>query len=371
MTIYFDYTTLARWTGNPTGISRVMHLIGAELEKLDDTIVPVSFSEQEVLHRYDPDTREVGEQVEPTTGDVVLSAGASWDIPGLNDCLRHVRERGAKISVLFYDTIPDKFPYFYGPGFPDIYRNWLRDILSIAETSFSISENTKRDVIEFAERNRIPAPAISIIRLGDEIHREPTGSVTPRPEIAGLGRYVLTVGTVECRKNHIALVNAYRLMASEGRRDIPKLVIVGRQGWLDYSIQFQIENDPVISDSIVLMSDVSDGELDYLYSNAMFTVYPALYEGWGLPVAESLRYGKQCVTSPTSSMTEIAPDLTRFAHPLKVEEWARQIEALSHDPALLASETARVVAGYRGTTWKQSAGQVLAVLRAEPAFCNR
>jgi len=370
MTIYFDYTTLARWTGNPTGISRVMHLIGDALEQLDSSVVPVNFSEQQVLHRYDPSTGAGGESVEPTTGDIVFSAGASWDIPGLNDCLRRVRNAGAKISVLFYDTIPDKFPYCFGPGFPDIYRDWLRDILSIADASFAISANTKRDVEEFAARNGMPAPVISVIRLGDEIHRVPAGSITPRPDIAGLGKFVLSVGTLECRKNHIALVNAYRLMASDGKSNIPKLVIVGRQGWLDYSIKFQIENDPVIADSIVVMSDVSDAELDYLYANAMFTLYPALYEGWGLPVAESLRYGKQCITSATSSMTEIAPALTRFAHPLKVEEWARQIEVLSQDPVLLANETARIAEGYRGTSWKQSAEQVLAGLRAEQSVCS-
>jgi glycosyltransferase involved in cell wall biosynthesis len=364
MTIYFDYTTLARWTGNPTGISRVMHLIGDELEKLDSNIVPVCFSEQQVLHRYDPATGSTGDSVQPATDDIVFSAGASWDIPGLNDCLRRVRGEGVKVSVLFYDTIPDILPYTYGPGFADIYRSWLRDTLSIVDASFAISENTKRDVVEFAAKNGIAAPSISVIRLGDEIHRESPGSVIPRPEIAGLGKFVLAVGTVECRKNHIALVNAYRLMASEGKEDIPKLVIVGRPGWLDYSIKFQIENDPLIADQIVVMSDISDGELDYLYSNAMFTLYPALYEGWGLPVAESLRYGKQCITSATSSMVEIAPDLTRFAHPLKVDEWAQQIVMLSHDPELLATETARIVDSYRGTSWKESAEQVLGGLRA-------
>jgi hypothetical protein len=69
-------------------------------------------------------------------------------------------------------------------------------------------------------------------------------------------------------------------------------------------------------------------------------------------------------------MKEIAPELTRFAHPLKVEEWARQIEALSQDPVLLAKETARIVEGYRGTSWKQSAEQVLAGLRAEQTVCS-
>ncbi|MEN8514583.1 glycosyltransferase family 1 protein [Burkholderia sp. RS02] len=370
MAIYFDYTTLARWTGNPTGISRVVHLIGAELVKLDGDVVPVSFSEQEGLRYYDPSAKAMGDRVHLSPNDVIFSAGANWDIPGFNECLRKVRKEGAKVSILFYDTIPDKFPYFYGPGFPDIYRAWLRETLSLADFSFSISENTKRDVIEFAERSGLSAPEIKVIRLGDEIHRGEANSVVPRPEISGLGKYVLSVGTVECRKNHIALLNAYRLLASEGKSDLPKLVIVGRQGWLDYSIKFQVENDPAVSGIIFVMSDVSDAELDYLYANAMFTLYPALYEGWGLPVAESLRYGKQCVTSSTSSMTEIAPELTRFAHPLKVEQWARQIEELYLNPAQLSEETARVVTSYRGTSWMQSAEQVLTGLRSDKTVFN-
>ncbi|WP_231716653.1 glycosyltransferase family 4 protein [Burkholderia ubonensis] len=370
MGIYFDYTTLARWAGNPTGISRVVHLIGAELLKLDGDVVPVCFSEQEELRYYDPTAKAMGDRMHLSPNDVVFSAGANWDIPGFNDCLRRVREEGAKVSILFYDTIPDKFPYCFGPGFPDIYRAWLRDTLSFSDFSFAISENTKRDVIEFAKKNGLSAPEIKVIRLGDEIHRDVANSVAPRPEILGLGKYVLSVGTVECRKNHIALLNAYRLLASEGKSDLPKLVIVGRQGWLDHSIKFQVENDPVIADSIFVMSDVSDMELDHLYANAMFTLYPALYEGWGLPIAESLRYGKQCVASSTSSMTEIAPELTRFAHPLKVEQWARHIEELYLNPAQLSEETNRIVNGYRGTSWKQSAEQVLTGLQSDMTVIN-
>ncbi|WP_254223935.1 glycosyltransferase family 4 protein [Burkholderia multivorans] len=370
MAIYFDYTTLARWTGNPTGISRVVQLIGAELAKLDGDVVPVGFSEREELRYYDPSSKSMGGSVCLSRNDIIFSAGANWDVPGLNDCLRRVREEGVRVSILFYDTIPDKFPYFYGPGFPDIYRAWLRDTLSLADFSFSISENTKRDVIEFAERSGLRVPAIKVIRLGDEIHRSDTESMALRSDISNLDKYVLSVGTVECRKNHIVLLNAYRLLASEGKCDLPKLVIVGREGWLDYSIKFQVENDPAVAGKIFVMSDISDSELDYLYKNALFTVYPALYEGWGLPVAESLRYGKQCITSSTSSMMEIAPGLTRFAHPLKVEQWARQIEELYLNSTQLSEETARVVAGYRGTSWMQSAQQVLAGLRSDKMVFN-
>jgi len=201
-------------------------------------------------------------------------------------------------------------------------------------------------------------------RLGDKLAYLNNNNYIVNEDIKKLPPFILTVGTIEYRKNHITLINAYRLLVSEGNMDLPALVIVGRPGWLDNSLAYQIENDPSIHNLVHVYSDVSDDDLDYLYRNCLFTVYPSIYEGWGLPVAESLRYGKQCITSNSSSMLEIAPELTRFAHPLKVEEWARSIYELTNDPDMLARENSKVSESYLGTTWEQCANEILVSLKA-------
>ena len=81
-----------------------------------------------------------------------------------------------------------------------------------------------------------------------------------------------------------------------------------------------------LKEKILVLKGINDEELSWLYRNCMFTAYPSLYEGWGLPVAESLRYGKFCIASKISSVPEIAPDLTKLIDPLDAMEWYNTIK---------------------------------------------
>lgn len=201
-----------------------------------------------------------------------------------------------------------------------------------------------------------------MIRLGDEIkNRVDTNEV--RGKIQNLHDFILTVGTVEHRKNHIVFLNAYRLLVSEGSKILPLLVIVGREGFMNNNLVYQVEQDPLLKNKVIILNKVSDTELYYLYENCLFTAYPALYEGWGLPVAESLRHGKQCICSGTSSLLEIAPDITRFAHPLKASEWAKNIFDLYNTSAVLEEETNKVINNYKGTSWAETSAQLIKIIR--------
>ena len=260
--------------------------------------------------------------------------------------------------------MPFLVDFYENSKFGDYYGDWIVSTFELCSLSFAISENSAKDVYSLSTSKDIISNKPKAIRLGDKLAYLNNNNYIVNEDIKKLPPFILTVGTIEYRKNHITLINAYRLLVSEGNMDLPALVIVGRPGWLDNSLAYQIENDPSIHNLVHVYSDVSDDDLDYLYRNCLFTVYPSIYEGWGLPVAESLRYGKQCITSNSSSMLEIAPELTRFAHPLKVEEWARSIYELTNDPDMLARENSKVSESYLGTTWEQCANEILVSLKA-------
>jgi glycosyltransferase involved in cell wall biosynthesis len=95
----------------------------------------------------------------------------------------------------------------------------------------------------------------------------------------------------------------------------------------------------------------------------MFTLYPSIYEGWGLPIAESMNYGKPCITSNTSSMKEVAPEFTRFAHPLKLNEWVEHIQELSANDKILADESKRIKIEYTQSTWESAASKVMELIQ--------
>lgn len=140
---------------------------------------------------------------------------------------------------------------------------------------------------------------------------------------------------------------------------------------MDSDISFQIQHDKDINKYIEVLSGISDAQLADLYKNCLFTVYPALYEGWGLPVSESLGYGKICITSRSSSMVEIAPHLTPFANPLNPEEWAEQISRLINNRDLLAKESEKIHLEYKLTKWAHTASTVLEALERFSRTCHQ
>ncbi|WP_256252797.1 glycosyltransferase family 4 protein [Burkholderia ubonensis] len=360
--LFFDYSTMVRWHGRPTGIPRTVERLAHSFKTINPETLFISMDEE--LHgfrNFDLGTRQAGAAVEFVRGDSVFSCGANWAFACYNPVIRGLVASGVDFHQLFYDMIPTLFPHFYeqAEGYGNYMGNWTRETLDLVKSSFAISEATRHDVYAWTGVTE-EAKEIAVVRLGDELDvPESVDAGDAEKKFGYLGDFILSVGTLELRKNHVALMNAYRLLNADGKRELPNLVIVGRPGWLNNSLEFQCQHDPAIKGKVFVLSDISDGELDYLYRKCQFTAFPSLYEGWGLPIAESLRYGKQCVASSTSSMVEIAPDLVRLAHPLKPDEWARHILELTSSPAKLASENELIRSTYVGSTWDACARTIL------------
>lgn len=370
MKLVFDCTALSNWNGHPTGIQRVVIEIGRELSR----ILPITklgfFDEAGRCFRYDLDTQKPRDEISLVLGDMVLTAGSNWDFPEHHKRLVHLKKGGLLVGTIFYDIIPMVLPFSYGPGFQEIYAKWLIDALETSEIGFSISENTKKDIIRYAKKHDISCPPMFCIRLGDDVTESnelPSADVQKKAQKP----YILTVGTLEYRKNHIVLLNAYRYMIEEQGYDPPTLYIVGKKGWLDHEIEYQIDNDPRLTGRVNVLRGISDADLLALYQNAMFTLYPSFYEGWGLPVAESLCFGKPCIASGTSSMREIAPGLVRHAHPLMVNEWVVAIRALADNPVELQKDSELIRDGYVRCSWESTAKAIRDVLIGQyPALLN-
>lgn len=354
MKLIFDCTSLSNWKGHATGIQRVVIETGRELCRILPRANLGLFDDEGRCLRYDLDTRKVSEEIPLLPGDIVVTAGSNWDYPEHHLRMMRIKNSGLLVGTLFHDIIPMLLPHSYGPGFSDVYAAWFREALSASDVAFSNSEHTKQDIIRYANQNDITCPSVFCIRLGDEV---PESSETPSEEIIERtsNRYILSVGTLEYRKNHMILLNAYRYMIDVQAYEPPVLYIVGKKGWLDHDIEYQIDNDPRLTGRIVVLSGVSDADLSLLYQNSMFTVYPSFYEGWGLPVAESLCFGKPCIASGVSSMLEIAPGLVRHAHPLIVNEWVDSIRALADDLEELQKASDLIRCGYVRWSWESTA----------------
>jgi glycosyltransferase involved in cell wall biosynthesis len=122
--------------------------------------------------------------------------------------------------------------------------------------------------------------------------------------------------------------------------------------------------DERVNKRIVILDRVNDDELAVLYQHCLFTLYPSLYEGWGLPVAEALAFGKFCVASRTSSIPEVGGDLIDYCDPWNAQEWADTIRRYVQDRASLAARSRRIQQDFRSISWEETAATILQVARA-------
>jgi glycosyltransferase involved in cell wall biosynthesis len=140
-------------------------------------------------------------------------------------------------------------------------------------------------------------------------------------------------------------------MERHGAEAIPVLVFAGQIGWLVDDLLSELAASNYLDGKIVQMPGLMDAELRQAYRACMFTVFPSLCEGWGLPIAESLMQGKFCVASNRTSIPEVGGDLIDYFDPSSEDDALAKIERALLDPDYLAAREARLRAEYRPRTW--------------------
>jgi len=142
-------------------------------------------------------------------------------------------------------------------------------------------------------------------------------------------RYVLMVGTLEPRKNHVRALEAFQLFRMQTNQDW-RMVIVGSPGW-SYEPILQSAQDTGLGDAVVFLGHVSLAELGALYRSAGALFFPSLKEGFGLPILEAMALGCPVITSDRSSTAEVANSSAQLVDPLDVRAMAEGLHAVLGD----------------------------------------
>jgi glycosyltransferase involved in cell wall biosynthesis len=172
---------------------------------------------------------------------------------------------------------------------------------------------------------------------------------------------------VERRKNHEVLYRAWARMRDRGI--VPyRLVFVGMPGWGVNELRNDIRLDPRVKDDIVMLDRVDDAALAWLYRHAAFTVFPSLYEGWGLPVVESLGWGKFCIASSAASLPEAGGDLVEYIDPWDLPRWVDRLAYFMQHPGEVKARSERIAREYRTMPWRETCEQIHRVAVPAPVY---
>ncbi len=223
-----------------------------------------------------------------------------------------------------------------------------------ADLILAISEYTRRHFLSTFPA--FPSDRVAVVYPASRF--EGLGCTKPLDRFPTLktGGFWLSVGTIEPRKNHERLLDAYRILEATSGTALP-LVMAGGQGWLLKHFHTFLEGLTPNVD-VILPGYVSDEELKWLYRNCFGFVYPSEFEGFGMPVLEALGLGAPVLCSNTSSLPEAAGEAALFFDPLDPQSIAATMLRLSRNEV---NREVLISAGFdhaKRFSWARSAGRV-------------
>ncbi|MFT8247015.1 glycosyltransferase [Roseomonas sp. BN140053] len=307
-------------------------------------------------------------------GGLLVNLGNSWGLPDYFRGLRAAqRERGLRYIPFLHDCVPLIVPEHCQAEMVRDYARWFAAVGAHAHGFLCNSESTRRDgqaqLAKLLPGLDLP---FGVVRLdADPLDGAPPPDPAVLDGLRGFrpGQpYALFVGTIESRKDHLLVFRAWlALIRKLGAARVPRLVCVGQPGWHAQGAMELLQNSAELKRHVVLLHGVSDEALAALYAGCRFTVYNSFYEGWGLPVTESLAHGKVPVVPEHSALPEAGgPGAVYFA-PQHEPDLIAQLERLITDPAFLAEREEAVRNGSGLRRWSQLKDEALGHLRAMAA----
>jgi glycosyltransferase involved in cell wall biosynthesis len=267
-------------------------------------------------------------------------------LPALSPC-----PRLATIHDLAFLKFPETFQPLHRQRLVWFTQNAVRR----SDRLIAISESTKRDLCELL---RAAPEKITVIPHGVDRHLFHPGvapAARPHP-------YLLSVGTLQPRKNYELLIRAFNELCRR-HRDPVELLIAGQRGWLCEPIEHAAAQSP-FAHRIHLLGYVPDPQLAALYRGAHLVAQPSLYEGFGIPLVEAMACGAPVVAANASAFPEVVGPAGILLDPRDQDAWTTTFLSLLESPAQRAELSRQALARSAHFTWERTARETLAVYRA-------
>ncbi|GGY55395.1 hypothetical protein GCM10011297_30180 [Bacterioplanes sanyensis] len=291
-------------------------------------------------------------------GDILLLLDSSWH-NNIWPSVESIRDNGAKVVAVIYDLIPITHPQFCDAHLVKVFNSWFKDSVGMVDGFVAISDTVRQDVQQFLQQQKSDAftpEQFDYFWLGTdfkytESDEEVRGAITQhlmeRPTY-------LIVSTIEPRKNHKTVLNAFEQLWQQGRE--VNLAFVGKPGWKVEKLLTRIRRHPENGKRLFHWQNLSDAELQYCYENAHMLIFPSYAEGFGLPIIESLGHGLPVMASDIPIHREVGGERVAY-FPVEDEQALAQMVANFEDNGI--PDALRVPEDFNWLNWQQATQQLM------------
>ncbi|MEP9319309.1 glycosyltransferase family 1 protein [Pseudomonas sp. LABIM340] len=261
-------------------------------------------------------TRQRSVDLETKPGDVFLMLDSSWhvDFYALADKLK---QQGVVIISVIYDLIPLTHSQFCDAGLTKVFDRWFGWVASTADGFMAISQTVRDEVRNEVVRRLGPVEAekrlFDYFYLGSELDLSRRDTVLD-PKLVKLfddaAPVYLMVSTIEPRKNHQYLLDAFAQLWAKGSN--ARLCIIGKIGWKSEGLIGDIHRHPELGKRLFMFNQLNDAGLEYAYARARALVFPSHAEGFGLPLVEAMQRSLPVMASDIPVFREIGRDYMAY-----------------------------------------------------------
>ncbi|MES2308292.1 MAG: glycosyltransferase family 1 protein [Verrucomicrobiota bacterium] len=284
------------------------------------------------------------------------------DAAMMREAIDYGRSMDLKVAVILYDCIAYFHPEWVSPKIRENHRGYLQ-ALADSDLVLSISKTSAIEYEHFLNEEKRTGAPVRDVYLAEEYLGIARGKELGFSENRCSKRWkILYVSTLDPRKNHLRLLQAFQRL-SEERSDLDwELTLVGHPYEGAEEISQAVVHATQANPRIRWRQGLDDGALASLYEECDFTVFPSLGEGFGLPIAESLWRGRPCLCSEIGSMHEIAEKGGCLEiDPQRVESITTGLIQMMTDSDLQENLTSQLK-HREFKTWERYAGEILALL---------
>ncbi|WP_284320750.1 glycosyltransferase [Dyella acidisoli] len=322
--LLLDVSELAR-TDARTGIQRVVRSILSELLTQNKTgwrIEPV-YSNGDGVYRYArrftcaflgcPDMGLDDDPMDATTGDLFVGLDLAPTVITASEFFSTLRAKGVEITFVLYDMLPVARPEWFPANATEILGRWYPTVATIADRIVAISRSVADEFAAWLPTTGRKIPLqLSWFHLGADVQASvPSRGMSPEEEerlrwLRHNGNLVLMVGTIEPRKGHDQVLDAFVKLRE--RNVNANLVIVGKQGWCVEQLIERLGNEVIAASGVTWFSAASDELLDQLYDSANLLLVASRGEGFGLPIIEATMRGVTVLARDIPVFREVGGD---------------------------------------------------------------